>query len=63
MHGPYSHVGFGSENLRKQKQSKPVDEILMIALTDLVDRSGYIDTEKAMIDIRKAIIERVNRTV
>jgi hypothetical protein len=62
MHGPYSQVGFGSQHLRELKQSKPVDEILMIALTDLVNRSGYIDTEKAMIDIRKAIIERVNRT-
>ena len=40
MHGPYSHVGFGSQRLRELKQSTPVDEILMIALTDLVDRSG-----------------------
>ncbi len=52
---PWPRPGFGHDQLRCVATTTAPEDILLAALADLVERSGYYGTEQALSDLRVAI--------
>jgi hypothetical protein len=57
MQPPIPSPGFGHKQLESLSSDESPERILVPAITDLIERSGYIDYEQAVIDIRDAVRE------
>lgn len=52
---PWSRAGFGAEALRDISPEIDATEVVVNAISDLVDQSGYVGTSECLADVRRSL--------